>query len=486
MMLQQRKCDLTGQPIISMYRPNAPFPVYKISEWWSDKWEGTDYGIDYNPQESFFDQFFKLKNKVPHHNLNIEYNLVTNSEYVNYCSRLKNCYLVSDADTDEDCYYCYTIANSKNLVDCSKVFRSELCYDCLDCTDCYQVLYSQDCSKCSDSFFLKNCFGCNNCFCCANLHGQNYCWHNEQLTKEEYQKKLDTVNLNSRQKIKGLKEEFRKFYLKYPQRYMHGISNVDSNGDYLYHTQRTKNSYDCRNAQNCRYCYSLLFAMADSYDVFQWGNDSQLLYEGVVVGDHDYHCKFCFQCYPSCQYLEYCFNCICSKNCFGCVGLKKREFCILNKQYSEKSFDELRIKIIENMKKSGEYGEFFPVKFSPFAYNETNAMFFYPLKKEEALEKGHTWFDQEKSQQATKDSYLCACGRQFKIIPQENEFYQKLNIPLPDKCYLCRHIERLHQRNPQKLWSRQCQKCHKEIQTTYAPDRPEIVYCEQCYNKEIY
>ena len=27
--------------------------------------------------------------------------------------------------------------------------------------------------------------------------------------------------------------------------------------------------------------------------------------------------------------------------------------------------------------------------------------------------------------------------------------------------------------------------CKNEFETSYAPDRPEIVYCEQCYNEEV-
>jgi CxxC-x17-CxxC domain-containing protein len=42
------------------------------------------------------------------------------------------------------------------------------------------------------------------------------------------------------------------------------------------------------------------------------------------------------------------------------------------------------------------------------------------------------------------------------------------------------------QRNPRKLYERKCHKCDKEIKTTYSPDRKELVYCEECYNKEIY
>ena len=27
--------------------------------------------------------------------------------------------------------------------------------------------------------------------------------------------------------------------------------------------------------------------------------------------------------------------------------------------------------------------------------------------------------------------------------------------------------------------------CPNEFETTYSPDRPEIVYCEQCYQQEV-
>ena len=36
-----------------------------------------------------------------------------------------------------------------------------------------------------------------------------------------------------------------------------------------------------------------------------------------------------------------------------------------------------------DMKKRGEYGEFFPASMSPFGYNETVAHEYFPLSKEE-------------------------------------------------------------------------------------------------------
>ena len=63
-----------------------------------------------------------------------------------------------------------------------------------------------------------------------------------------------------------------------------------------------------------------------------------------------------------------------------------------------------------------------------------------------------------------------------------------MKIPIPRICPECRHIERFKNRGPNKLWHRQCMKknCNNEFETSYAPDRQEIVYCESCYNKEVY
>jgi len=43
------------------------------------------------------------------------------------------------------------------------------------------------------------------------------------------------------------------------------------------------------------------------------------------------------------------------------------------------------------------------------------------------------------------------CATAFKIIPQEIEFYRKMNLPLPILCPNCRYYQRLKQRNLFKL-----------------------------------
>jgi len=69
-----------------------------------------------------------------------------------------------------------------------------------------------------------------------------------------------------------------------------------------------------------------------------------------------------------------------------------------------------------------------------------------------------------------------------------NCFYQ---ISSPTKHPDQRHKERMALRNPRKLYDRKCMcpTCKTPdapMYTTYAPDRPETVYCEECYQKEVY
>jgi len=164
------------------------------------------------------------------------------------------------------------------------------------------------------------------------------------------------------------------------------------------------------------------------------------------------------------------------------------------------------------MIKSGEYGEFFPFSVSPFPYWDTVAQEHFPLTKEEVLAKGYNWREptvrsyivtkewhdlpgsiSEVTDEILKETISCEhngecaeqCTKAFKITPAELKFYREMNIPLPTLCYQCRHASRVKTRNPLKLWDRACAKCAVAIKTSYAPERPEVIYCETCYNAEV-
>ena len=93
--------------------------------------------------------------------------------------------------------------------------------------------------------------------------------------------------------------------------------------------------------------------------------------------------------------VYYCRNTSNSSFLFGCLGLRNKQYCILNKQYTKEEYEALVPKITEHMMKTGEWGEFFPSSLSPFGYNETVASEYFPLSKEEALKQGFNWSDYE-------------------------------------------------------------------------------------------
>ncbi len=542
-VLYKRIDDFTGKEILSMFSPSYNGKVYAHDIWWSDKWDPMDYSREYNFSESFFEQFQVLLKEVPFPAKSIKSPV---SDYSNHAAGLKDCYLVFNAGYCENCSYSYRILKSKDCFDLSHCEDLELCYECFKCRNCFRVMYSSNCEGCHDTSFSRDCIGCSHCFGCVNLRNKKYYIFNKPYSKEEYFAKLKNLDTSSFQAICRLIEKASSLFIKYPVKFMHGRKNLDVLGDYIYNSKRTISSFDIENADNLHHCQEIHYnpSAKDCYDYSSWGENAALIYECASCGGGVHGLKFCHDVFQTCDSCEYCIFCHNSSHLFGCIGLRHKQYCILNKQYSKEEYEELVPKIIEHMNKMPhidkqgrvyKYGEFFPPELSASGYNETIAQEYFPLTKEKALAQGYSWYDRPKPEHKptikakdlpdhikdVDDSIIneiieCAnasstehsqCTTAFKIIPQELEFYRKENLPLPRLCPNCRHYQRIKQRNPLKLWQRQCQcagakssngvytntakhahgdkPCPNEFQTTYAPDRKEIVYCEKCYLDEV-
>jgi Zn ribbon nucleic-acid-binding protein len=506
--LFKNKCAATGKEVISNYPPDSLHKVYDQEYWWSDKWDALEYGRDFDFGRPFFEQYQELFVAVPKPNVFTGYQYDENCAYTNGAGKNKNCYLIFDSDYCRDCYYSYSINHTTNCIDCYRVRQSELCYENVDCRNCYSSKYLQNCLSCSDSAFLDDCRGCKNCFMCFNLQQKEYWIYNKAATKEQY---LELISqLSSRKNVENFKKEFAELKAKYPKKYYHGMQNENVTGDYLYNCKNVHESFDCNDAWDCKYIYqSFGDAIKDCMDFNECGDFAELTYESSSCGYNINNIKFGLYVLDQCSDQMYCSFCHFSSSLFGCIGLKRKKYCILNKQYSKEEYETLVPKIIEQMQKTGEWGEFFPASMSPFAYNESFIMDYAPLTREEALKRGFRWrdFDKKKIPQTIQvpddikevgasianEVLACVeCGTNFKIIPQELKFYQDKLIPIPDKCFICRHKARKESRNPRHLWDRKCNACGKDIRTSYAPERPTtplnggLVYCEACYLKEVY
>lgn len=520
--LYKRKCDMCGEDKILLYPQDSKFKVYCRECFNNDNWDAIDYGKDFDFSKTFFEQYIDLYNSVPRTGI-VKQGFSINSEYTNRVTDLKNCYLIFASAYCENCSYCMFIWDVKDSLDCFSVEKSERCFSCIDCYSCNNLKYSKDCNSCIDSLFLKNCRNCQNCFGCVNLRNKNYCIFNEQYTKEEYQKRISDFNLSNIDNIKEIKKTFDNFSYKFPNLYMESYHSYDVSGNWINNSKNTKDSFTCNNIENGKYLFNIKEAK-DVMDYTYWGKGSELMYECNSVGIQCSNIKFSSESWSSFVNSEYCHNCFSSSDLFGCVGLKNKQYCIFNKQYTKEEYFSMVEKIkkhvddmpfIDNVERTIKYGEFFPSDMTPFAYNETIAQEYFPTTKEQAINSGFKWKELDKKDyiptvmgsdlpkdiKEADDSLLkeivgCIhkgeCGHQctvaFKITPDELQFYKSNNIPLPDICPNCRHYARLAERNPVKLWHRSCMKsgCTNEFETSYSPERPEIVYCEKCYQQEVY
>ncbi len=506
--LYKRTCDFTGKPAISDLAPDSPYKVYSVDVWNADQWDPLSYGRDVDFSRPFFEQLDALWRAVPLPAVLPVGYFDENSAYTNYAGKNKNCYLVFDSDENRDCRYCYSLNGSRDCADCFRVRGSELCYECIDSYDCYGSSCLQDCSNCANSLFLKNCIGCRNCLMCSNLHNKEYHVENKPVSKEQFEQYV--ASLRSHSAYEAAKARFAEIAVQYPQRALHGLRNENVFGEYLTGCKNAYECFDCVDLWDCRHIYRSFMPVRDSMDCEAPG-DGEKLYECSVVGYGANTVHFSANCLDQVSDLLYCNFCFHSSNLFGCMGLRRKQYCILNRQYTKDEYETLVPRIIEHMRRtpstsSGqacEWGEFFPIGISPFPYNDSLAQNYYPLTQELALAQRYQWHEHDAKEyqpqtiavpdaiddvpdDIVNDLLACeACGKNYKIISQELAFYRQRQLPIPAHCFACRHAARMAKRNPRKLWERTCAQCGNAMQTTYAPERTEKVLCEQCYLQTV-
>ena len=519
-VLYKRKDDHDGKEIFSIFPSDSPFKVYERDYWWSDNWDAMQYGRNYDFSKPFFEQLKQLALDVPQPSRTVW--SLENSDYSTGANNLKNCYLTFLATQCEDCMYSADINQVKSSMDVTQADSSESCYDSFQLVKCYETFYSSHCENCVDVWFSKNLQGCNNCFGCVNLLSKSYYIFNKQYTKEEYAKKIKEFHTGSYHSVEDIKAQALQLFSKNIVRCTFGKHNSDVLGEYIDNSKNVQQSYYVRNGENCKYVQRLFTPTSkDCYDVTNWGENIELVYETANCGTDSSRIKFCYRVYIGAHDCEYSMQCSGCSYIFGCVGLQKKQYCILNKQYTKEEYEELVPKIKKHMDdmpyvdvkgRVYKYGEFLPAELCPFSYNETTAQEFFALTKEEALKNGYRWKDREErgympsvqlaglpddiadvTDSILKEIIGCAhggtcnddCTIAYKITPAELRFYKQMNIPLPRLCHNCRHAERIKERRSMKLYARTCAKCGKDIKTSYAPDRSEIVYCESCYQQEV-
>ncbi len=506
-----------------MYHDQSPFVVYCTECYFSDSWNGDEFARDYDFSRPFFSQWYDLLKSVPRLHLEHVGNNGVGCEYANYVYKSTHVYLSFVCVKSEHVAYSALSRSSKNCSDCYSIMENQYCYECTGSSQSYKSAFLTDCSQCADSEFLFDCINCQDCFMSVNLRNKRYIFYGIQMDRDSYKQALEETK--KQKTLPVLRAEYAQLMEHAIHPYTRKRNAVDSTGNLLRNVKNVRDSFEITESENCRFATFGSFGVKDSYDVVSSGKAEQC-YECIESGRGNFNAYFSYN-FGDTHDIFYSHDCNNTHSIFGCVGLNAKPYSILNKQYTKEEYGEM----VENIKKQmarepykdtkGKiyaFGEFFPSEFSPFAYNETNAFERFPLTKEEALEKGYTWRDNtpkentptvtheqaqnKKLDDLTKEILACTtinnnplCSKAFRLVEDEILLLKHFRYPVPPHCPNCRYLTRRNRTLPYKLWRRSCMCdiqnhdhsgiCPNEFETSYSPDRPEKVYCESCYQKEV-
>ena len=504
--LYKRDCDASkhNEQIISFVPPIKNFTIYDFNFYKSANWDPIDYAYEYKITEPFFDTYYeKLRSVVPQPAI-IRDPACINSEYTLGGRNLKNGYYVSAGWNSENITYSVGAFNSRDSIDCYTIWKCEQCYENVFTKKCYKCNYAYFSNDCMDCSFIYDCRNCNDCFCCVNLRNKKYCFFNKQLTKEEYKKEMEKIYLGDRELVNNYKLKFWQLVKDSPIRATRINKSSNSYGDQIINCKNCDSVFSAEESENIRFAEATL-GNKDSMD-YAISGGSELLYETVMVGSQGSSVKFSF----ASKFIiesEYLINCLHCTNCFACVGVENKQYCIFNKQYEKDEYWKIVDEIKTNLLISGEYGEFFPFKFSTFAYNDSMAQIIFPLNKEQVEKLGAMWQEEisinaqgmetisaidtpnninDITDEIMNKALICEDTKQpFRIINIELEFYRRKKLSIPTKYPYKRIIDRYAILNNFRISLERCYKCNKEIYSSYKFQDGYKPHCEECYKSEI-
>ena len=494
----------TGASIISTTHPASGIRVLPDSEWFARDF--SSHGQDVEVSASFFDQLYSLSRRVPiasTFNYKVPENSVAfislgdqDSYFVLAC-RSKRSFFCGNAQDIEDSAELVAVENVRQsyaVVHSQRIFKGRFLLECYDCID---------------SSFLFDCRNCESCFGATNQRNKKYLWFNEQLSQEEWQQRFSEIDLRSQKELDEMQKRFAELMHQqavWPENF--NINAVDSSGEYINESTNVRDGYyvmrGCRDLDNA--CYAFGLPSNDCYTVSAPIGASDCYYG--IGQEQCSQVRFAMSILSRNMNTEYCNVCYDVENCFGCVGLRHKKFCILNKQYSEGEYwqklDELKCAMLDR----GEYGELPPLKFSTQRWSGSGAHILYGASKEECLKLGAVDFAigaedaegpivdpstlrsldtlpdriEQPEEIIGKPYYDAISGRRFGYQKAELDLYNKLGIAPPRKHPTRRLIERYQEMNIAVFENAQCEKCHQPIHVAKNMNYPDRkFYCRSCY-----
>lgn len=459
--LFKSKSALSGRNQLTRHNPELGNKICTVDEFWSDAIDNSQFGRPYCFDRPFFEQWRDLVHDcylLPLNNFNTE-----GSSYVNGATNVSNSYLCFNIIESQDCMYCFSHHRGSDNVDCVGATSAQFCYSCVDIENCYECQHCQDCKNSNNCFYCLDLIGCKYCIGCVGLRNTEYCIRNDNVGRQAYFRFLKEHELGDRHVRTSLIQSCDSFIAEQKHEVNRIINCEESSGDYL---TDCKNSHECFFSQRLHDCGYLVqgYNSKDSWKGI--AISSELTYKSMSV--RGYHDLYSYVSTDG-SYNVYCYmlanHCA---NCFGSVGLKSKSYCILNKQYTKEEYFDLVPRIIEHMKTTGEWGEFFPPAYSTHAYHASVACdIFEGLSESTLMKRGYRVLPQdEPAAQAGETSakdipdrssdiapgkllekrFVCEkTSRPFTYQKKELDFYVRFKIP-PPRIHWKERIENLNQK----------------------------------------
>jgi len=349
----------------------------------------TDHGIDYDESKDIFDNLGELMQGF-HFPALIRFYQNHNSDFADVVIHGKNVYMsYASIDAEDILYSCQAKNYVNHVVSSVMVFdHSEQCYMSLSVLESYKVFFSKYILNSNNIWLSSDLVWCSECILCHGLENKSYCIENVEYKKHEYLVKKEEILKN--------KQGFLKIYktIKWAWK---NHNSIDSSGTNLIECDSVEWWYHSNGIHNGRNIIFVWWGNGNEnmYDTYQawgrkwddfygvcggWNGASNIFYSSNINGGTALFYSL---------FLEDCSYCI------GCIGLRNKQYCILNKQYSKEQWMQKADEIFSIMQDNGTLGNFFPWHINPFYFNDTMAWLIWGFTKQQVEADGYLWRDEE-------------------------------------------------------------------------------------------
>ncbi len=404
--IKEKRAHTSFRDFLKDIASNIPFMLYKTPQWISrfpqteriKIFNNIEYekerdtlikrGNDYDFGINFFQNYKNLREKVwvcasmqDPKGENIAY-----GEAVRFS---KNVYLsfIVIKSCENIFYTFYSQEECRNVLNSVMVWdHSEIVYFSTAILKSYKIFYSRYIVNCNNIWFSSNLIGCSECIFCDNLHNKSYCIENKEYEKEEYFAKKEHILKN--------KEKFQEYYNEVNKE-AENLSSENVSGNFCVYSENVENWYFCYRLQNARNAFFVGHSNGRKNVLDTICSDDPWFWD-LYGCSNMWSAENCYlsNCFIGTN-LYYCYDLLDCNHCIGCISLRNKSFCILNKQYLKEEWLVLANKIFSSMEKDWILWEAFPPSLNPLYFNDTLAYLFGDFDKDEITDEGFMWRNEE-------------------------------------------------------------------------------------------